>query len=57
VVAVFLGWMIRGERLDRYMFVGMIVIVAAVVLVTTSKLVSSNARHQEEAVSCEAGAD
>ncbi len=57
VVAVFLGWLIRGERLDRYMFIGMIVIIAAVVLVTTSKLLSSDSRHREQAVSCEAGAD
>jgi drug/metabolite transporter (DMT)-like permease len=57
VVAVFLGWMIRGERLDRYMFLGMIVIIAAVVLVTTSKLVSNGARREEPAMSCEIGAD
>ena len=56
VVAVFLGWMLHGERIDRYMVLGMIVIVAAVALVTTSKL-----RRQKiapgQGCPCEAGAD
>ncbi|MFL6300563.1 MAG: EamA family transporter [Terriglobales bacterium] len=38
VVAVFLGWLIAGERLDWYIGGGMVVIVAAVALVTSSKL-------------------
>jgi drug/metabolite transporter (DMT)-like permease len=57
IVAVFLGWLIRGERLDGYMLIGMIVIVAAVVLVTTSKLLTNASRSQEQPVACEAGAD
>ena len=36
--AVFLGWLIAGERLDWYIGAGMVVIVAAVALVTSSKL-------------------
>lgn len=38
VVAVFLGWAIEGEKIDRYILLGMVVIVAAVALVTSSKL-------------------
>ena len=57
VVAVFLGWLIRGERIDRYMILGMVVIVAAVVLVTTSKLRSARTRATRQAATCEAGAD
>ena len=38
VVAVFLGGAIEGERIDRYILLGMVVIVAAVALVTSSKL-------------------
>ena len=43
VVAVFLGWLLHGERIDRYMILGMVVIIAAVALVTTSKLRASRA--------------
>jgi drug/metabolite transporter (DMT)-like permease len=57
VVAVFLGWMFLGERLDRYMMMGMVVIIAAVVLVTTSKLRSGQALAKSHAPPCEAGAD
>ena len=38
IVAVFLGWLLHNEQLTWSMFLGMIVIVAAVALVTTSKL-------------------
>jgi drug/metabolite transporter (DMT)-like permease len=38
VVAVFLGWLIAGEQLNWYIAAGMVVIVAAVALVTSSKL-------------------
>lgn len=57
VVAVFLGWMFLGERLDRYMMMGMVVIVAAVILVTTSKLRSGRSLAKSQAPPCEAGAD
>ena len=56
VVAVFLGWLVRGEHIDRYMILGMVVIIAAVVLVTTSKLRSSGLNANRASV-CEAGAD
>ncbi|HVH87269.1 MAG TPA: EamA family transporter [Terriglobales bacterium] len=56
VVAVFLGWILHGERIDRYMSIGMIVIIAAVVLVTTSKLRSAREQSKSGSV-CEASAD
>lgn len=55
-VAVFLGWILHGERIDRYMVIGMIVIIAAVVLVTTSKLRSVQKQATSGSV-CEASAD
>jgi drug/metabolite transporter (DMT)-like permease len=38
IVAVFLGWLVLRERFDRYIFAGSVVIIAAVVLVTTAKV-------------------
>ena len=43
VVAVFLGWLIAGEQLNWYIAAGMVVIVAAVALVTSSKLKQADA--------------
>jgi drug/metabolite transporter (DMT)-like permease len=43
VVAVFLGWLIAGERLDWYIGTGMVIIVAAVALVTSSKIKQADA--------------
>jgi drug/metabolite transporter (DMT)-like permease len=60
VVAVFLGWLILSERIDVYIAVGTIIIVAAVALVNSSKLRSSaepKAVPQRELPACEAGAD
>jgi drug/metabolite transporter (DMT)-like permease len=56
VVAVFLGWLFRGEHIDRYMVIGMVVIIGAVILVTTSKLRSKRRRSLQDSV-CEASAD
>jgi len=52
VVAVFLGWLILHERLDRFMLAGMIVIVAAVALVTSSKLRSGASQAVQTASPC-----
>jgi drug/metabolite transporter (DMT)-like permease len=38
IVAVFLGWLVLRERFDGYMLAGSVVIIAAVVLVTTAKV-------------------
>lgn len=55
-VAVFLGWLFRGEHIDRYMVIGMIVIIGAVVLVTTSKLRSTRRVTEQNSI-CQATAD
>jgi len=57
VVAVLLGWLILHERLDRSMLTGMIVIVAAVALVTSSKLRSGETRAGQPASACEQTGD
>lgn len=57
VVAVFLGWILRGEHIDRYMLLGMVVIIAAVALVTSSKLRAGSSSVVKQAVPCETGAD
>jgi drug/metabolite transporter (DMT)-like permease len=46
IVAVFLGWLILGERFDAYMFAGTVVIVAGVALVTTAKVHGGEAPQQ-----------
>jgi len=38
VVAVFLGWLVLHERIDRYIAMGSAVIVASVVMVTSAKI-------------------
>lgn len=38
VVAVFLGWLVLHERIDRYIVMGSAIIIASVVLVTTAKV-------------------
>lgn len=34
VVAIFLGWLVLGEKVDRYMLVGSAIVIASVILVT-----------------------
>jgi drug/metabolite transporter (DMT)-like permease len=46
VVAVFLGWLVLHERIDRYILMGSTIIVASVVLVTSAK-VSTRATADE----------
>jgi drug/metabolite transporter (DMT)-like permease len=38
VVAVFLGWLVLHERIDRYIVMGSAIIIASVVLVTSAKV-------------------
>ena len=38
VVAVFLGWLILHERVDRFILMGSVIVVLAVVLVTSAKV-------------------
>lgn len=42
IVAVFLGWMVLHETIDRYIVAGSVVIIAAVALVTASKVKSAS---------------
>jgi drug/metabolite transporter (DMT)-like permease len=49
VVAVFLGWLVLHERIDRYILIGSAIIVASVVLVTSAKI-SSRAPEELPAV-------
>jgi drug/metabolite transporter (DMT)-like permease len=43
IVAVLLGWVVLHERFDHFMLAGTIVIVAAVVMVTTAKVHTGDA--------------
>jgi drug/metabolite transporter (DMT)-like permease len=38
VVAVFLGWLILHERVDRFIVMGSVIVVLAVILVTSAKV-------------------
>ncbi len=50
VVAVFLGWLILHERIDRYIAMGSAIIVASVVLVTSAKISKRGAAEEIPAV-------
>jgi drug/metabolite transporter (DMT)-like permease len=43
VVAVFLGWLVLHETIDRYIVAGSAIIVTAVVLVTSAKMKKTEA--------------
>lgn len=51
VVAVFLGWLVLNEPVDRYILAGSAIIIAAVVLVTTASLTPKKSRNFELAPS------
>jgi drug/metabolite transporter (DMT)-like permease len=61
IVAVILGALILHEKIDAYILAGTAVIIAGVVLVTTSKIKTGQASVPEvqkpELAACEAGAD
>jgi drug/metabolite transporter (DMT)-like permease len=50
VVAVFLGWLVLHERIDRYIVMGSAIIVASVVLVTSAKVSRRPATEELSAV-------
>ncbi len=50
VVAVFLGWLVLHERIDRYIVLGSAVVVASVVLVTSAKVHTRPAAEELPAV-------
>jgi hypothetical protein len=49
VVAVFLGWLVLHERIDRYILMGSAIIVASVVMVTSAKI---HGRVAEDGACC-----
>ena len=60
IVAVFLGWLILHEQVDRYILAGAIVIVGSVWLVNTSKVakpVEAGKQTAPEIAACEGVAD
>jgi drug/metabolite transporter (DMT)-like permease len=50
VVAVFLGWLIAHERIDRYILMGSAIVVASVVLVTSAKIKTKTVAEEMPAV-------
>ncbi len=50
VVAVFLGWLVLHERIDRYIAIGSAIIIASVVLVTSAKVSKRTALEEFPAV-------
>jgi drug/metabolite transporter (DMT)-like permease len=59
MVAVFLGWAILHEKIDGFIVAGSVVIIAAVVLVTSAKVRKRDGAPQPEPElpECEVGAD
>ena len=50
VVALFLGWLVLHERIDRYIALGSAIIIASVVLVTSAKVSTRSAAEEVPAV-------
>jgi drug/metabolite transporter (DMT)-like permease len=50
VVAVFLGWLIAHEPIDRYILMGSAIVVASVVLVTSAKIKTKTVAEEMPAV-------
>ena len=57
VVAVLLGWMVLGETIDAYIGAGAVIIVAAVALVTSSKLKARPGLATQRLPATEPGSD
>jgi drug/metabolite transporter (DMT)-like permease len=50
VVAIFLGWLVLHERIDRYILMGSAIVIASVILVTSAKVSSRNVAEDLPAV-------
>jgi drug/metabolite transporter (DMT)-like permease len=50
VIAVFLGWLILHERVDRFIVMGSAIVVLAVILVTSAKVKQKNVVAEASAV-------
>ena len=55
VVAVFLGWLVLHEPIDRYILLGSAIVIASVILVTSAKV--ENKTIAEELPAVEAAGD
>jgi drug/metabolite transporter (DMT)-like permease len=55
VVAVFLGWLILHERVDRFILMGSLIVVLSVILVTSAKVKPRAAAEELPAVEAAAG--
>jgi drug/metabolite transporter (DMT)-like permease len=50
VVAVFLGWLVLHEPIDRYILMGSAIVVLSVILVTSAKIKSKTVAEEMPAV-------
>ena len=50
VVAVFLGWLVKNESVDRYILMGSAIVVASVILVTSAKVETRTVAEEMPAV-------
>ena len=50
VVAVFLGWLILHERVDRFIVMGSVIVVVSVILVTSAKVKTKTVAEELPAV-------
>jgi len=50
VVAVFLGWLVKNEAVDRYILMGSAIVVASVILVTSAKVETKTVAQEMPAV-------
>jgi drug/metabolite transporter (DMT)-like permease len=55
VVAVFLGWLVLHERIDRYILLGSAIIIASVVLVTSAKVSRRSVAEEVPAIEAAGG--
>lgn len=46
VVAVFLGWLILHERVDRFIVTGSVIVVLSVILVTSAKVLETAGKEK-----------
>jgi drug/metabolite transporter (DMT)-like permease len=50
VVAVFLGWLVLHEAIDRYILIGSAIIIASVIMVTSAKIAAKPVAEEMPAV-------
>jgi drug/metabolite transporter (DMT)-like permease len=50
VVAVFLGWLVLHEAIDRYILMGSAIVIASVIMVTSAKVPKGTVAEELPAV-------